>query len=384
MNTKNLLLCLGLLSGSLYCKAQNGLDSLIIEKYYVANADDAAAADKDAVAAGYAAGALPVGSVTYRIYASMKQGYKFEGLYGNIPHPFKLNTTTSFYNNSAGGNTSTNWNRNAIKNTTGNVLALDSWFSVGGAASNAYGVLQREDSSAWGANLVSVLAGSVLQNKGTAIPLTVKDGYYYSGAAPANLPAPPSVTFVGLTTELDVFGDGSTIGKSFVSTNGSVASLNGTVGPTPSNRVLLGQFTTDGIFCYEINLQIGTPGGGTQQYVSKSPTGAEIQIPSMMGCVPTSISTGTQKSPELANTSFSVYPNPAKDQVTIDIKANSKTDANHYVVYDITGAELMRKNLGSVLENRKETLDISSLPTGMYFLELVLDGVRSTQKMLKN
>ena len=66
--------------------AQNGLENIIVEKYYVANAADAAAADVDATNAGYATGALPVGSVTYRVYADLLPGYKVQALYGtNAP-----------------------------------------------------------------------------------------------------------------------------------------------------------------------------------------------------------------------------------------------------------------------------------------------------------
>ncbi|HXC07237.1 MAG TPA: hypothetical protein VNZ86_20895, partial [Bacteroidia bacterium] len=119
MKTKLFLLSIGLALLGVRAHAQNGLVKLEVEKYYVANAADAASADNDATNAGIATGALPAGSVTYRIYADMLPGYKFEALYGNSAHPLKISTSTSFYNNSAGGNTPTNWSRTAIKNTTG-------------------------------------------------------------------------------------------------------------------------------------------------------------------------------------------------------------------------------------------------------------------------
>lgn len=283
---KKIILGFGLILTSFLSHAQNGLESIIVEKYYVSNAADAASADADAVAAGYATGALPVGSVTYRIYADLLPGYKVQALYGTQSplHALQVTTTTSFYNNSAGGNTPTNWGRNSVKNTTGSVLGLDSWFSVGGAASNAYGILKSEDDvTTGGANLITAVSGNVLQNNAAAagLPLTTQDGYFYSGA-PSGLAAPQTVTFVGLTTELNPFTDGSTVGNSFFTTNGSIASLNGSVGPVAAtNKVLLGQFTTDGVFSFHLNLQIGTPTGGSQNYVASNPTGAEISIPSL-------------------------------------------------------------------------------------------------------
>ncbi|MFI5151005.1 MAG: Ig-like domain-containing protein [Bacteroidia bacterium] len=287
MKTKIFLLSLGLALFGARSHAQNGLVKVEVEKYYVANAADAAAADIDATNAGVATGALPAGSVTYRVYADMLPGYKFEALYGNAPHPLKISTSTSFYNNSAGGNTPTNWGRTAVKLTSNanNVLGLDSWFSVGATANNAWGVIKQEDSSLYGGNLIGVVAGGALQNNAAlaGIPLTTKDGYLYSALAPTNVPAPPVVTYVGLSTELNVFTDGTTVGNSFTTTNGSVASLNGSVGPTASNKVLLGQFTIagSGTFNFQFNIQIGTPSGGTQTYVASNPASGEISIPSM-------------------------------------------------------------------------------------------------------
>ncbi|HXC07016.1 MAG TPA: T9SS type A sorting domain-containing protein [Bacteroidia bacterium] len=378
-NKWTLVLCL--LYSCTFVHAQNGLDSLIIEHYYVANAADAAAADADATGAGYTTGALPVGSVTYRIYAQMQPGYKFEALYGNVPHPLKVNTTTSFYNNSGGGNTPTNWSRNSVKNTSGNVLALDSWFTVGGAASNAYGILKKEDSSIWGANLFAVSAGGVMQNNAnlSGIPVTSKDGYCYSGFAPSNLPAPQTVTYVGLTTELNVFTDGSTVGNSFVTSNGSVASLNGSVGPTATNRVLLGQFTTDGKFCFEFNIQIGTPSGGTQQYVAQNPSGAEIQLPSMANCL--SVATAVKPVAETTAALFHVYPNPGNDVVMLDIPS-CKGELS-YSIINVLGAELSHKKVEAGTNGQKEEINISDLCAGVYFIQVNVNGTCSTQRFVK-
>jgi hypothetical protein len=396
LKNKILLLSLGLVFWGTFAHAQygnfspKGLDSLIVETYYISNAADATAADLDASNAGYpvATGVLPAGSVTYRIYAALQPGYEFQAIYGNTPHPLKVSTSTNFYNNSGGGNTPTNWSRTAVKNTNSNILGLDSWFTVGGADSKDYGILKREDSSAWGTNLINVISGGVMQNTDpkAGIPLTTKDGYYYSGAAPANLAAPPTVTFVGLTTELNVFSDGSTVGNSFSTTNGSVACLSGTKGPTASNKVLLGQFTTNGQFCFQFNIQVGTPWGGTRTYVALNPstttdtTKIETQLPSLSGCYP--IITGI-KDPPLSNSSFKIYPNPAKDLLTLDITSHSKENTS-YILFNIMGSEVQHKNLGLISEDHKENIDISELPPGVYFIQFTIDGVLSTKRFVKN
>ena len=64
-----ILLSAGLFLLSVYAKSQTpaGLDSIIVEKYYISDLND-----KSVDATG---GVLPVGSVTYRIYVDMKPGY---------------------------------------------------------------------------------------------------------------------------------------------------------------------------------------------------------------------------------------------------------------------------------------------------------------------
>ena len=261
MKTKKILLGLGLALLGGFSYAQNGLENIIVEKYYVSNAADAAGT----------VGVLPTGSVTYRIYADMLPGYKFQVLYGVPTHALTLSTSTTFFNNEDRGATNANAIANAqLKN---NSVALDSWFSVGAAAAGQMGVLKTEDNGA--ANLLPIVSNPMLKNvdPSAGIALNVQDGIITG--------TPEGVTFVGLTTELDVFDALSQVGNSFTTSNGSIASLNGSTGPTATNRVLIGQFTTTGVFQFALNVQIGTPSGGTQQYVSSNPVGAEITIPSL-------------------------------------------------------------------------------------------------------
>ena len=75
--TKILLISLGIILIGFSSKAQTGLDTVIVEKYYISNAADSIAS----------VGTLPVHSVTYRIYIGMKQGYKFQMAYGDAVHP---------------------------------------------------------------------------------------------------------------------------------------------------------------------------------------------------------------------------------------------------------------------------------------------------------
>ena len=251
-------LLLSLMGGAAF--AQNGLENVIVEKYYVSNAADAAAS----------VGSLPVGSVTYRVYADMLPGYKFQAMYGVSGHTLKINSTTPFFNNEDRGK---NTGSIGVAFINDNSVALDSWFSVGGAAVGNMGILKSEDNGA--ANLIT--GCPILQNVDptAGIGLMTQDGMQTG--------TPVAVSFVGLTTELDVFDATSQVGSTFQTSNGSIAALTGAVGPVPStNKVLIGQFTTTGNFHFELNIQIGKPTGGTENYVSSSPVGAEISIPSLV------------------------------------------------------------------------------------------------------
>ncbi len=265
---KKILLGVSLIVLAMFGKAQNGLENITVEKYYISTSADAAGS------VGH--GTLPVGSITYRIYADMLPGYKFQMAYGNANHNLIMTTSTTFYNSTDYGATTPGFSKtNAAKWTT----MLDSWLSVGGACSGNLGVMKSEDN---GVNNV-VNAQGLLANTAAlmGIPLTTQDGLIAG--------TPESVTFVGFTTQADVFGDGTANGSSFTLNNQAWSSLNGSTGATANNRVLIAQITTDGIFHYELNIQIGTPTGGVQVYVSSSPQTPngngqnEITIPSLTG-----------------------------------------------------------------------------------------------------
>jgi hypothetical protein len=112
---------------ALYSQAQNGLEGIVVEKYYVSDAADSA--DADANGAVYP---LHVGSVTYRVYADLLPGYNFIMSLGNQNHPFKVSTTTAFYNDPNYGVSV--YNGTSVNNTKKNTQLIDSYFTVGGVA----------------------------------------------------------------------------------------------------------------------------------------------------------------------------------------------------------------------------------------------------------
>jgi hypothetical protein len=364
---KQNLLFLSLILASGFCKAQ-GLECVTVEQYYVSDANDSIV--NDGVSA--VPGTLPVGSKTYRVYADMLPGYKFQAVYGVPGHELRIETTTLFYNNEDRGNVTSNAVGNSYMDD--NTVMLDSWLSVGAASSTKYGTLKTSDD---GVTTVVNVDGALQNNDAWAgIPLTTQDGLI------SGTPTPEQVTLVGLSqNEQDVFGS-ETIGNLLSTSNASWASLNGSFArgaDSLNNRVLIGQFTTDGTFTFELNIQIGTPTFGVENYVADSAVGAEIMMP----CLTFNSLTVNIPEKNSASVSFSVYPNPANNIVTIAFNAERNTKAE-YRIYDLTGKMVMNKELGIISGQVLEKADISFLLSGLYFIELSQDGIVAHKKIVKN
>jgi len=351
-----------------------GLDSIIVEKYYLSDLND-----KTVDATG---GVLPLNSVTYRIFVDMKPGYKFKAAYGvdlspagsRNPgdHELRIETTTTFFNNMDRGSTTPNFSK---ANAQNNTVMIDSWLSAGGACAGNFGIMKADDNGT--ANAVN--NDGVLQNNNplAGIPLTTQDGFITG--------SPEAVTFVGLASpgNIGLFDDGTANGSLLSTYNSSWASLNGSAGPTVDNKVLIGQITTDGTFTFMLNLQIATPTLGVVEYwVANSPVSTEATHPTLTYSYTPVLSIASAKNPSSA--SFNVYPNPATDILTIDITKATQSSDNSYTIYSIDGKVVLSNKLGMISDRYQEKVDLSSVAPGLYFVEISLDGVRSTKKITKN
>jgi hypothetical protein len=77
--------------------------------------------------------------------------------------------------------------------------------------------------------------------------------------------------------------------------------------------------------------------------------------------------------------SFSYYPNPASGSFTMDIQFNETKEFSLYIMNSV-GQKVL--NLGTVNgSNFNETIDISSLTTGFYFLNIEVEGQRISRKL---
>ena len=269
-NSKKLLLSLGLaLIGNL-AQAQ-GLEGIVVEKFYQANAADAANAATELSGAGSSSPLLNSGAVTYRVYVNMAAGYKFSNIYGNAAHALQVSTTTNFFNDPNFGSTN-NPAGTSASNARKFTALIDSWFTVGGAAAGKLGVLKSEDTDGSPGNAQTILqnnpggAYGLPINIGSTTSTSAADGMIAGTVVPTTLIGTPNFSMLDATA-----------GNNFISNSCSIAALGGVVGPTASNMVLIGQFTTDGAFSYHLNVQVVNIATGiAENYVSSAPTGAEL------------------------------------------------------------------------------------------------------------
>ena len=71
-------------------QSQDAIKKVIVETYYVSDANDAT---------DTTGGILESGSKTYRIYIQMKPGCKLTKIYGDNNHKLKIASTANFFNN---------------------------------------------------------------------------------------------------------------------------------------------------------------------------------------------------------------------------------------------------------------------------------------------
>jgi len=366
------ILLLFVLPGAL-AHAQNWLEKVLVETYYISDANDSIQHD-----ASGQSGTLPVGSVTYRVYADMLPGYKFEVAYGNVPHPLSIITSTKFFNDEGRGATAPIYTKTQAKQWS---AMIDSWLTVGAGCANNFGVLKTDDDA-----VATVLnSNSMLQstNSSAGIPVKTQDGLLLGSGS-----SPQAVTFVGLPDlangDLSVFDATNQLGDTFLTTNGAWASLSGSFGQNAdTNRVLIAQLTTDGILCFKLNLQIGDTLGNTQLYVWSNPTGSEITIPSLTYCSNT-VGITNPENAHYAPLLFLAYPNPVKNTLAIKVIASKPSKENSYTIYDTKGIVVFHKELGMISDKYFDSIDVSLIARGEYIVELLLDGMTSTQRVVIN
>ena len=71
---------------------------------------------------------------------------------------------------------------------------------------------------------------------------------------------------------------------------------------------------------------------------------------------------------------FTVYPNPAKDVIKIKINLYDNEDV---IIYDILSRVVIKSNIN-------ESIDISKLELGIYYISIKINNVNYLEKLIKN
>ena len=243
--------------------SQDGLEGIILEKFYISTKEDNSKPELS--------GHLAPGSITYRIYVDLKPGYTFQAAYGTPNHELYIKSTNLFYNHVEYG--AEYPNRIPLRTYSRNTSRLDSWLSVGGAGENQIGVLKSEDDTL----NVSKTSGAYLKNnsKKMGVSLEVVDGMkeQYNLAFPTFYQMDSTIKGLGTITNTNTIS----------TNNGAWASMGkGSQGADSlSNKILIAQLTTYGKLSYQLNLLIGTPDGKSEKYVAHNPIEGEFTHPDL-------------------------------------------------------------------------------------------------------
>ena len=269
---KALLLCTVAL-GPLAASAQ-GLENIIVEEYHTITQ-----ADVD-----YLAGAPtspPVGAKVYRVFVDMAPNYKFLTVTGGATsqgNPLDFSTTTTFWNNEnittphfqasrfLFNNAGNAFDSYLTIHTTGSANGTSAVCGTGGGTGSFVQEVGVQRSLDLNANLT-------LCNKFLDHPIGGTDGHIPASSAGAGT---IGSSFSGFFTTTDFDALTLTTSSSFqmIDDGYAVTPVVTGVNPATTNRVLIAQFTTDGVFSFHINVAVQSPLGVDEQYTWTNPNTA--------------------------------------------------------------------------------------------------------------
>ena len=85
---------------------------------------------------------------------------------------------------------------------------------------------------------------------------------------------------------------------------------------------------------------------------------------------------------EFENGDFIFYPNPVNDKVTVSLKNNLDT-LKEVAVYDVLGKQILVKTFNT--NAISEVIDLSSIRSGMYFIEVTTaNNLKIAKKLIVN
>lgn len=417
---------------SLFLFFANGLHAQVknvtVEKYYISDANDAT----DTIGGRR----LSAGSTTYRIYIQLQPGCKLRKIYGDANHSLKIMSTDTFYNNIDRPTAYFGYLINNLWFSGNPTLALDSWLTLGLGTKYYSGFLKSEDTD--GSSIVGGMGGLLVNNDPNAgIPLTQADGLVNDTVT---LGAWVDDGFKDMANvDTSIFGSLHS-GTAFISNSAYLQQNSGVFGGDALNKILVAQLTTKGELSFELNIEVIDTLGNIIKYVANGDTllagekvSPYLKYPPVCGCTdanylefsenygclnPDSCKTlivfGCMDPnacnydpnanfniqslccypgycndrdlaivcPDLTQKRLELYPNPANDEMTLEISSDINENIN-YFIYDAFGRLLMEKNSSVTKGISLLKIDISNLNTGVYMIRLSKDGTSEGKMFMK-
>ena len=81
----------------------------------------------------------------------------------------------------------------------------------------------------------------------------------------------------------------------------------------------------------------------------------------------------------LANKEISLYPNPVKTNLTVNVKGYNQDAGGEYYLFDMQGKVLLH----NTMRIESFQIDMSAYAVGNYIMRIVLDGESTTWKVIK-
>lgn len=416
--------------------AQNDIENVIVETYYISDANDTvAAADPDA-------GPLDLGAKTYRVYLDLCSDCSLRAIYGDTAHPLEITSTAVFFNHYNRGKSFGHMVNNAALHQ--GLAGLDSWLSFRAASIARFGILKEDDPNgneiAGPENDAGLLAN---QDVAIGIPLTTADGLMTDTSSAV----PPGFYSIGISLDT-TFGDSARV-TSFVSDSTIIGcSTPGVKGVTADNVLLVAQLTTSGELAFRLNVEIEKGDGSVIRYVAtdtllylgETPNGL-LSYPPQCGCTdpnfleydptagcddgscattiifgcldPTAcnydpnanfdiqalccygpdscngldisiVCPGVGMNDEvLSDHRLEAFPNPVRDMLYLRLNMPQASDALCYIL-DRSGRSVRELRFTGIGSGQSVPIDLSELSRGIYLLRVLAGGEHVTRVIVKN
>ena len=411
------------------------LERLFVETYYVAG-------EKDTL--DPLEGHLEEGSVTYRVFADLEEGYALKSIIGDPRHPVIVQSTKSFFNHPSGDEYGSSINPFFFSYGT---IALDSWLSIGFATANHLGIPKESDPDTSVFNSSEFLAH---EDESAGRPISIADGLVEPDSSAEKYRIHSTISDSTFSSNkksrLFLFNDstGKTDGIIVESSVGAVS------GKDKENMVLVAQLTTKGELSFKLNLEVisltdfDAWGKNTSYYYYATDTLLDpkknqhynrwLSFPLICGCTDPYFAEYTPEAvcddgscsdsirlgcmdnaacnydptanfdvreiccygpdncderdiklvcPEYSEKiSFSLSPNPANEQFRLTINELFEPTKAKYSIIDPYGKRICGNSLDNIYRNMDAEIDINKLKKGLYIIEVTTQNGYSTREML--